>query len=171
MGVYLSSKTEKGRDRKKGACPKERVEFTPTCVTFCCSPPKLFIRTEKGSLLWQAEDRLGERTQSVTKLYCKKRNVLQIFILDLIFIRPTSDHYCLALALRACYENLSKLLDLPNLIHGFLQWLHGFVKIDTWISQNWYMDFSKFIHGCLKVVTGICLGCYKLKFDQRFEAH
>ena len=64
MGVYLSSKTEKGRDRKKGACPKERVEFTPTCVTFCCSPPKLFIRTEKGSLLWQAEDRLGERTQN-----------------------------------------------------------------------------------------------------------
>ena len=146
MGVYLSSKTEKGRDRKKGACPKERVEFTPTCVTFCCSPPKLFIRTEKGSLLWAAEDRLGERTLSVTKLYCKKRNVLQIFILDLIFIRPTSDHYCLALSLRACYENLSKLLDLSNLMHGFF-------LVVIWICQNWNMDFSKLVHGFLKIYT------------------
>ena len=90
MGVY--SKAEKGRDRKKGACPKERVEFTPTCVTFCCSPPKLFILTEKASILSAAEDGLGERTLSVTKLYCKERNVLQMFILDLIFIRPKSDN-------------------------------------------------------------------------------
>ena len=31
----------------------------------------------------------------------------------------------------------------------FSELLHGFVKIDTWISLSYYMDLSKLIHGFL----------------------
>ena len=37
----------------------------------------------------------------------------------------------------------------------FSKLLHGFVKIYTWISQSCYMDLSKFLYGFLKVVTWI----------------
>ena len=49
--------------------------------------------------------------------------------------------------------------------------LHGFVKIDTWISLSScmglsklilsrYVDLSKLLHGFDKVVTQICQSCY-----------
>ena len=144
MGVYLSSKTEKGRDRKKGACPKKRVEFTPTCVTFCCSPPKLFIRTEKGSLLWAAEDRLGERTQNFIarrEMFCKYSSWTWF----------SSDLPPITIAL-ACHS-VPVVKFCPNCwIHQ--NWYMYFLVV-IWICQNWYMDFSKLVHGFLKIYTSL----------------
>ena len=34
--------------------------------------------------------------------------------------------------------------------------LHGFVKIDAIISQSYYRDLSKVIHGFLSIVKWIC---------------
>ena len=41
---------------------------------------------------------------------------------------------------------LLKLLDLSKLLHGFLlKLLHGFVKIDLWISINWFIKVAAWI--------------------------
>ena len=42
-------------------------------------------------------------------------------------------------------------MDLSKLLYVYLL-LHGFVKIDTWISLSWYMDF--------KVAAWICQSCF-----------
>ena len=54
----------------------------------------------------------------------------------------------------------------------FPKLLHGFVKIDTWISLSCYMDLSKLLHGFVKVVTWICLSCsmYFLPFAKKNQA-
>ena len=54
----------------------------------------------------------------------------------------------------------------------FSKFLHGFVKIDTGISLSCYMDLSKLLHGFFKVV--LCISRLlpnktKLKFDQDFK--
>ena len=61
----------------------------------------------------------------------------------------------------------------------FSELLHGFLKIDTWISLTCHMDLSKLMHGFLKFVIWICQSCsvfsrplrnkIKLKFDQDFK--
>ena len=66
--------------------------------------------------------------------------------------------------------DFSKLLDLSELIYrDFFEFLHGFVKINAWISQSCYMDLSKFIHVFLLVVTWIFQSSYmnlsKLNMD------
>ena len=38
--------------------------------------------------------------------------------------------------------------------------LHGFVKIDKWISLSCYMDLSKLIQGFVKVATWIYQTCF-----------
>ena len=50
---------------------------------------------------------------------------------------------------------LNKFIKIDN----FSKLLSGFVKINTWIylsykwiCQNLYMDFSKLLHGCVKIV-------------------
>ena len=55
--------------------------------------------------------------------------------------------------------------------------LHGFVKIDDWISLSCYIDLSNLLYGFVKVVTWICSMHFsplpnktKLKFDQDFKA-
>ena len=55
----------------------------------------------------------------------------------------------------------------------FSKLLHGFLKIDTCISLICYMDLSKLLHGFFKVV--LCISRLlpnktKLKFDQDFKA-
>ena len=58
------------------------------------------------------------------------------------FIGPKSDH-CLALSLsQSPFWILFKLLDLSKLYMDLSEWLHGFVKIETWISLSCYMDLS-----------------------------
>ena len=50
---------------------------------------------------------------------------------------------------------------------------HGFVKIDTWISLSYYLDFLKMIYGFVKVFLFISRPLpnnTKLKFDQDFKA-
>ena len=81
-------------------------------------------------------------------------------------------------------------MDFSAFLHGFVKidtyiyvskLLQGLVKIYTWISPSCYMDLSKFIHRFVEVVTWICQSCAicisrslpnktKLKFDQDFEA-
>ena len=41
----------------------------------------------------------------------------------------------------------------------FFKLLHDFLKIDTWISFRCYMDLSKLLHGFVKTVTWISLSC------------
>ena len=62
-----------------------------------------------------------------------------------LFIKPKSNH-CLALSLSQspCWI-LLKLLDLSGLSDRSL--LHGFVKIDEWISLSCFMDLSKLQNG------------------------
>ena len=62
--------------------------------------------------------------------------------------------------LLSCYVDWSKLL------HGFVkndtcisQNYFGFVEIDTWIYLCCYMDLSKLLYGFVKLVTWICPGC------------
>ena len=42
--------------------------------------------------------------------------------------------------------------------------LHGFVKIDTWICQDFYMDLLNLLHGFVKVV--LCISCPFAKQNQ-----
>ena len=42
----------------------------------------------------------------------------------------------------------------------FSKLVHGFVKIDTWISPSYYMDLSKLLNGFVKVAMWNCLSCY-----------
>ena len=66
-----------------------------------------------------------------------------------ILICPKYDH-CLVL-LHVVTDSIFLLLDLSKL-------LHGFIKIDTWISlwRSCCMDLSKLVHVFLEVVTWIC---------------
>ena len=41
----------------------------------------------------------------------------------------------------------------------FSKLLHGYVKIYTWISLTCYLDLSKLLHAFVKVVTQICQSC------------
>ena len=60
----------------------------------------------------------------------------------MFFIGSKSDH-CLALSLsQSPFWILFKLLDLSKLYMDLSEWLHGFVKIETWISLSCYMDLS-----------------------------
>ena len=86
-------------------------------------------------------------------------------------IGPKSDHCLIPESLKVLVVKLD-LLDLSKL-------LHGFVKIDTWISlsvtwicQGCRMDLSKMLHGFIKVVTCICQSCslYFLSFGKKKEA-
>ena len=62
-----------------------------------------------------------------------------------IFFGPESDH-CLVLSV--CQSPfLSKICQ--SFYMDFSKLLHGFVKIDTWISLSCYMDLSKLMHGFL----------------------
>ena len=45
--------------------------------------------------------------------------------------------------------------QIPLLALDFSKLLHGFVKIDTWNCQNQYMDFSKLLNTFGKVVLCI----------------
>ena len=47
-------------------------------------------------------------------------------------------------------------MDLSNLLHGFVQVVHGFVKVMTWIYQICYMDLSKQNYEIVNAVTLIC---------------
>ena len=56
----------------------------------------------------------------------------------------------------------------------FSKFLHGFVKIDTGISLSCYLDLSKLLQGFVKVV--LCISRLlpnktKLKFDQDFKVY
>ena len=52
---------------------------------------------------------------------------------------------------------------LSNLSLLMLNWIVGFVKVETWICQDCYMDLLKLLH----VFLALCET--KLKFDQTFE--
>ena len=59
-----------------------------------------------------------------------------------------------------------------KLYMDFSKFLHGFVKIDTGISLSCYLDLSKLLQGFVKVV--LCISRLlpnktKLKFDQDFK--
>ena len=105
-----------------------------------------------------------------SKLLAGEKWVLSI---NLIFIRPTSDH-CLGLSTHSlctsagcnAFEFCSSwdhttspcqwwiaLVNLSKLLHRFLYSI-------TWICQIWYVDFSTLIHGFVKVATLICWKCY-----------
>ena len=54
-------------------------------------------------------------------------------------------------------------LELSKLFLGYMDFsklLHGFVKIDKCMSLSFYMDLSKLLHGFVKVVTWICQSCF-----------
>ena len=71
-------------------------------------------------------------------------------------------------------------MDFSKLLYVFVKidirksnLLHGYLKNYTWISQSFYMDLSKLLHGFIKVVP--CVSCplpnkTRLKFDQEFKA-
>ena len=61
----------------------------------------------------------------------------------------------LNLICQSCYMDFSKLL-------------HGFVKINRWISLSCNVDLSKLLHGFVNVGTWTCLSCSK--FDHNFRA-
>ena len=41
----------------------------------------------------------------------------------------------------------------------FSKLLHGFPKVDPWITLSCYMDLSKLMHGFILIVTWICQSC------------
>ena len=71
-------------------------------------------------------------------------------------------------------------MDFSKLLYVFVKidirksnLLHGYLKNYTWISQSFYMDLSKLLHGFIKVVP--CVSCplpnkTRLTFDQEFKA-
>ena len=61
----------------------------------------------------------------------------------------------LNLICQSCYMDFSKLL-------------HGFVKINRWISLSCNVDLSKLLHGFVNVGTWTCLSCSM--FDHNFKA-
>ena len=91
----------------------------------------------------------------------------------LLFIGPESDH-CLVVSVHhsilllsfaqiAGFRKVVRWLplncnmDLSNWYTVFSMSLHGFVKIDTWISLSSYKDLLKLLHGFVKVV--LCISC------------
>ena len=65
-------------------------------------------------------------------------------------------------------------MDFSKLLHGFVKinkWIsrscyvdlskliNGFLQVVTWICWNWYMDFSKWLYGFVKVAKWICFDC------------
>ena len=61
---------------------------------------------------------------------------------------------CKSLRQSSCWI-LFKLLDLSKVLNCFLYDV-------TWICQNWYMDFSKFLHGFVKIDTESLCGFVKV---------
>ena len=107
----------------------------------------------------------------------------------LLFIGPESDH-CLVLSVHHSvlllsfaqiagfrkvvrWLSLNCNMDLSNWYTVFSRSLHGFIKIDTWISLSSYKDLFKLLHGFVKVVLYISCPLpnkTKLKFDQDCKA-
>ena len=93
---------------------------------------------------------------------------------DVIFIGPKSDH-CLVLSVSPLLTGLVKFCRKYWICQSCLVdlLLHGYVKIDTWICKNWYMDLSKLLHEYVKVVLCICRPLPNKtwrKVDQDFKA-
>ena len=95
------------------------------------------------------------------------------------FYRTHSDH-CIALSIpesvRPCSWWILIKFDLSKLLKTWISLIcciHGFVKINTWISLSCFMDLSKLPHEFVKVFLWISCPLpnkTKLKFDQDFKA-
>ena len=68
---------------------------------------------------------------------------------------------CKSLWRSLLFFNFAQIVGFVKVVRRIsLKLLHGFVKIDTWISLSCYMDFSKLLHGFFKVDSWISVSCY-----------
>ena len=58
-----------------------------------------------------------------------------------------------------------------NQYMDFSKLLHGSVRIDAWISLSCYMDLSKLLYGFFKVVTRICQSCFMYVFHALWQTN
>ena len=94
----------------------------------------------------------------------------------MIFIGPKCDHSqkssCWVLFKLLYLSKLSKLIQ--GFIHGcemdFSKFMHGFLEIVTWICQTCYMDLFKLLHGLVLCISRSLPNKTKLKFDRDFKA-
>ena len=118
-----------------------------------------------------------------TQLLKKSRNLFLPYFAELIL--PNQSLVQILKLMERCQDfemleqNKSQFRSLPCLLSqsvslsscwilfkfDWLKLLHGFVKIDTWISLNCYMDSSKLLHWFIKVIMWT-----KVNLDQDFKA-